>query len=668
MSSLLLAAVFLFAPIGVLSGSAVDSQVIAKRQVGHVSVETVEMNSAQAKFGSTFNVYGFTGVLLVAQPLNACTPLSTPSSDVVISVPMFVLIEQGECEFETKVYHAQQAQFSAAIIYNDEDDTIIQMDSTGMYDVSIPSVFVGKSDGINLKENFTLVFNRNMNVNTEVTIKGEFLIPLKLYLIPFVIIVGVCFIIMLLFVLVKLVRDHRAKLKNRLSRRGLRKLPTRKWKKGDVECLQWESCAICLDDYEDGHKLRLLPCKHAFHCKCIDPWLTETRRVCPLCKQRITPKGEIEEPTPPPTPNEAVTEAEDRDNDDEQTDSSISQDDVLRNNEHDVETSNSNSRFAASVAGGFRTPRNLPFNSTSSSEPDEEEQDGEAESHPDDCPLIDVRDRSRNRMGFNSVPNAVSDPESNDSASERGSRISRLLNIFNRRTYNRQTTAVMVENDEESNTNEVLQSSAGTDSQQQPPRSLLERENRLTRALNHQAPEDADDVMLILNRPANEVAADWGSSGGENRRRSRGGSENSETCSTTSSASLSFANPSYPNTRTSSENRKVKGKKLKKVSLQSEDVASLTQISNSPLSRYNDASGSHESSGSFSSQGSRSYFPASGKVGGESASLNRSADRPWVSMSSEGVTMETREVSSVDHDEANDPNVVRDDVGLLTNL
>lgn len=48
-----------------------------------------------------------------------------------------------------------------------------------------------------------------------------------------------------------------------------------------------KQCAICLEDFEYGQKIRVLPCFHRFMAGCIDPWLLEQAR-CPICKCSIT--------------------------------------------------------------------------------------------------------------------------------------------------------------------------------------------------------------------------------------------------------------------------------------------------------------------------------------------------------------------------------------------
>lgn len=87
--------------------------------------------------------------------------------------------------------------------------------------------------------------------------------------------------------IVKCIKDRRRNRRNRLSSKHLKQLPVKKFKKGD----EYDVCAICLEDYCEGEKLRILPCSHAYHTKCIDPWLTDNRRTCPVCKRKVALKG-----------------------------------------------------------------------------------------------------------------------------------------------------------------------------------------------------------------------------------------------------------------------------------------------------------------------------------------------------------------------------------------
>ncbi|XP_071730583.1 RING-H2 finger protein ATL2-like [Rutidosis leptorrhynchoides] len=53
-------------------------------------------------------------------------------------------------------------------------------------------------------------------------------------------------------------------------------------------------CAVCLSEFEDGEKGRVLPkCKHSFHTECIDMWFY-SNSTCPLCRSPVEPVIEPE--------------------------------------------------------------------------------------------------------------------------------------------------------------------------------------------------------------------------------------------------------------------------------------------------------------------------------------------------------------------------------------
>ncbi|CAG0889512.1 unnamed protein product [Cyprideis torosa] len=43
------------------------------------------------------------------------------------------------------------------------------------------------------------------------------------------------------------------------------------------------TCVICMCDFEPRQMLRVLPCSHEFHSKCVDKWL-KSNRTCPICR------------------------------------------------------------------------------------------------------------------------------------------------------------------------------------------------------------------------------------------------------------------------------------------------------------------------------------------------------------------------------------------------
>ena len=59
-----------------------------------------------------------------------------------------------------------------------------------------------------------------------------------------------------------------------------------KMAKGKDENDSSMKCLVCQCSYEEGETLRCLPCKHYFHSKCVDQWLS-SKEFCPYCRQSI---------------------------------------------------------------------------------------------------------------------------------------------------------------------------------------------------------------------------------------------------------------------------------------------------------------------------------------------------------------------------------------------
>jgi E3 ubiquitin-protein ligase RNF13 len=238
-----------------------------------------------ARFGPRLPIDGLKGWINVAKPLNGCSEIDKPPSNVSGIHNWIALIQRSppntNCSFDSKVFNAQNAGYSAAIIFNINSNYLVKMSSSGEHNVYIPSVFIGESDGLEIINNFT--YTQGYHV---LLIEDEY--NISIYLIPFCVVVATCFLIMMSVFAIKFIIYYRKSRKNRLSRSALKKIPTKKYQKTD----KYDTCPICLDEYEEGVKIRILPCEHVYHIKCIDEWLLKNNRFCPVCKRRVLPGDE----------------------------------------------------------------------------------------------------------------------------------------------------------------------------------------------------------------------------------------------------------------------------------------------------------------------------------------------------------------------------------------
>ncbi|RRT40227.1 hypothetical protein BHE74_00015468 [Ensete ventricosum] len=74
-----------------------------------------------------------------------------------------------------------------------------------------------------------------------------------------------------------------------LEKRALRRIPVAVYGSGvDIPATD---CPICLTEFADGEKVRVLPrCHHGFHVRCIDKWLS-SHSSCPTCRQSLLDHG-----------------------------------------------------------------------------------------------------------------------------------------------------------------------------------------------------------------------------------------------------------------------------------------------------------------------------------------------------------------------------------------
>ncbi|XP_059766342.1 E3 ubiquitin-protein ligase RLIM-like [Balaenoptera ricei] len=56
-----------------------------------------------------------------------------------------------------------------------------------------------------------------------------------------------------------------------------------------------KACSICMTEYTENSKLRILPCSHEYHIYCIDRWLSENP-ACPICRGQVVDSNETENP------------------------------------------------------------------------------------------------------------------------------------------------------------------------------------------------------------------------------------------------------------------------------------------------------------------------------------------------------------------------------------
>lgn len=249
------------------------------------NASTVDFADLPALFGVPLAPEGVRGYLMEAEPANACHPIEGPRPGNG-SLGAIVLIRRYDCTFDLKVLHAQRAGFEAAIVHNVRSDELVRM--AHVYEdlrrqITIPSVFVGEAASQDLR-----VIVR-CDKGAHVLLLPDYPPCPDLDCHPVLAVSWVLGRALALLASVFLVlRPLWGWLWARWSRGP--EVKPRAGQKAQVRTFTRRNdlCAICLDEYEEGDQLKILPCSHTYHRKCIDPWFSQAaRRSCPVCKQSV---------------------------------------------------------------------------------------------------------------------------------------------------------------------------------------------------------------------------------------------------------------------------------------------------------------------------------------------------------------------------------------------
>ncbi|KAJ3681526.1 hypothetical protein LUZ60_016015 [Juncus effusus] len=262
---------------------------------------TLTFDDVEANFAPTIKGSGVCGTIYVSDPLDACDSLTNKAPTGQISA--FALIIRGNCTFDDKIRNTQNAGYKAAIVFDNEDNNpLVSMagSSTGIH---IYAVFISKSAG----QTLTRYANRT-DIDT-------WLIPTfensawSLIAISFISLLAMSAVLATCF----FVRRHRVRRERPvggerevggMGSERVREMPSvvfsldGEGKEKEMYCTGF-TCAICLEDYCVGDRLRVLPCRHKFHAICVDMWLTSWRTFCPVCKRDARANSSFH--TPPPS-------------------------------------------------------------------------------------------------------------------------------------------------------------------------------------------------------------------------------------------------------------------------------------------------------------------------------------------------------------------------------
>ncbi|EYU23957.1 hypothetical protein ABFS82_14G318600 [Erythranthe guttata] len=255
---------------------------------------TLSFQDIEANFAPSVNASGKCGTLHVAEPLDACSSLTNKINPNINDTRYpFVLIIRGGCSFETKVRRAQTAGFKAAIVYDNENGDLVAM-AGNPAGIKINAAFVSRASGRTLAK-YAGAADAEIWIAPSFENSAWSIMAISfISLLAMSAVLGTCFFVRRHRIRRGRPRGPRVREFHGISSRLVKAMPSLIFTAVLEDNCTSQTCAICLEDYDVGDKLRILPCRHKFHAMCVDTWLTSWRTFCPVCKRDArTSNGEV---------------------------------------------------------------------------------------------------------------------------------------------------------------------------------------------------------------------------------------------------------------------------------------------------------------------------------------------------------------------------------------
>jgi len=232
-----------------------------------------------ASFGPRLSYLGKAGYLI--------EPLADPTGCRIVDPPCaewIALVRRGGCPFVTKVRNMQQSGAIAVVIGDpDHESRWLTMYASGdTSDIIIPSVFLARNEYRSL-----LYLSKLVDTPMMILLQLDDLMIWPVLDILMIIFISPSIIMIFIYISWYLKQKNR-KYNEVASARTVSLLTMKLFDKEKWVENEAEECAICLEDYNNGERLRILPCKHNFHVDCVDAWLLTQKKFCPICKRDIT--------------------------------------------------------------------------------------------------------------------------------------------------------------------------------------------------------------------------------------------------------------------------------------------------------------------------------------------------------------------------------------------